>query len=299
MTAAHCRGFPCPARPVAGINRGAVRSPAAGRDRRAAVNPGGVPAPGCVQGHCFPQDHTWVTTTSSGAPCRAHDRCGRTAWAASMIPFIFSFLHHNTQVDDNQRQPGRDDSRPGPLTVTARQQTGRSHPGRWRNNRPEGANTAVARTTPQRIRRRRSTTHERDQRNHALWGRARPPPGHGEVGFCPVSLGDWLELCRQAGVPHVPAEKICELLREDCLSFDAPGEHRERLRAAFQEMERARLPGRMMRFDYCAGLDIKSSLAQGEAGVPARVPPGSNWTIPGLSTSSSSTPGPGPGRRSG
>ena len=92
----------------------------------------------------------------------------------------------------------------------------------------------------------------------------RPPPGHGDEGFCPVSLGDWLELCRQAGVPHVPAEKICELLREDCLSFDAPGERQERLRAAFQEMERARLPGRMMRFDYCAGLDIKSSLAQGE-----------------------------------
>ena len=65
-------------------------------------------------------------------------------------------------------------------------------------------------------------------------------------------------------MPHVPAEKICELLREDCLSFDAPGEHRERLRAAFQEMERARLPGRMMRFDYCAGLEIKSSLSLGE-----------------------------------
>ena len=24
--------------------------------------------PGCVQGHCFPQGHTCVTTTSSGAP---------------------------------------------------------------------------------------------------------------------------------------------------------------------------------------------------------------------------------------
>ena len=91
-----------------------------------------------------------------------------------------------------------------------------------------------------------------------------PMPEEGKGRFCPVSLGDWLELCRQAGMPHVPAEKICELLREDCLSFDVPGDHHERLRAAFQEMEKARLPGHMMRFDYCASLDIKSSLAQGE-----------------------------------
>ena len=95
-------------------------------------------------------------------------------------------------------------------------------------------------------------------------GDAMPRAEEAEDRFCPISLGDWMELCRQAGVPHVPTEKICELLREDCLSFDVPGDHHERLRAAFQEMERARLPGRMMRFDYCAGLEIKSSLAQGE-----------------------------------
>ena len=65
-------------------------------------------------------------------------------------------------------------------------------------------------------------------------------------------------------MPHVTAEKICELLREDCLSFDVPGERQERLRAAFQEMGKARLPGHMMRFDYCASLETKSSLSQGE-----------------------------------
>ena len=43
-----------------------------------------------------------------------------------------------------------------------------------------------------------------------------------------------------------------------------PGDHQERLRAAFQEMEKARLPGHMMRFDYCASLEIKISLSQGE-----------------------------------
>ena len=65
-------------------------------------------------------------------------------------------------------------------------------------------------------------------------------------------------------MPHVPAEKICELLGEDCLKFDVPGDHQARLRAAFQEMEKARLPGHMMRFDYCASLEIKTSLSQGE-----------------------------------
>ena len=113
--------------------------------------------------------------------------------------------------------------------------------------------------------RRRSTTDERDRRNHARGSEPRLAAGReGPERFCPVSLGDWLELCRQAGVPHVTAEKICELLREDCLSFDVPGERQERLRAAFQEMGKARLPGHMMRFDYCASLETKSSLSQGE-----------------------------------
>ena len=95
-------------------------------------------------------------------------------------------------------------------------------------------------------------------------GSAMPRTEEAGGRFCPISLGDWLELCRQAGVPHVPAERICDLLRDDCLSFDVPGDHRERLRAAFREMERARLPGHMMRFDCCASLEVKISLSQGE-----------------------------------
>ena len=92
----------------------------------------------------------------------------------------------------------------------------------------------------------------------------RPVPEEGKGRFCPISLEDWLALCREADVPHVPAERICELLREDCMHFDVPGDHQERLRAAFQEMEKARLPGHMMRFDYCSSLEIKISLSDGE-----------------------------------
>ena len=82
--------------------------------------------------------------------------------------------------------------------------------------------------------------------------------------FCPISLGDWLDLCRQAGIPHVPARKVTTLLREDCLSFDTRGEHQDRLKAAFQEMSAAEQHLHMMRFDCCASLEVKYHMSKGE-----------------------------------
>ena len=38
--------------------------------------------------------------------------------------------------------------------------------------------------------------------------------------FCPTSLTDWLELCRRAKVPHVPAEPVTTINR---LELGAPG----------------------------------------------------------------------------
>ena len=81
--------------------------------------------------------------------------------------------------------------------------------------------------------------------------------------FCPISLGDWLDLCRKTGIPHVGAEKAATLLREDCLSFDTQGEHQERLRKAFLNIEAAKQRFHMMRFDCCSGLEVKHQLAQG------------------------------------
>ena len=79
--------------------------------------------------------------------------------------------------------------------------------------------------------------------------------------FSPISLGDWLALCQKTGVPHVPAEKIATLLREDSLSFDTEGEHQERLRQAFTFIQNAYKPFHMARFDCCASLDIKANMA--------------------------------------
>ena len=73
------------------------------------------------------------------------------------------------------------------------------------------------------------------------WRPTRGRPGEGSTAcptggpddFCPVSLGDWLELCRQAQVPHVAAEKVTEIRRDDYLMFDTQGPHRDRLEAAW------------------------------------------------------------------
>lgn len=81
--------------------------------------------------------------------------------------------------------------------------------------------------------------------------------------FCPVSLEDWLQVCKEAKVPTVPATRIAAMGREDYLSFDSPGEHQDRLRAAMREVEAALQPGHMLRFDCCAPIETKSRLARG------------------------------------
>ena len=82
--------------------------------------------------------------------------------------------------------------------------------------------------------------------------------------FCPVSLGDWIKLCQQHGVPHVPAEQVARVIREDCLYFETPGEHQQRLSDQWQKMEEAQLDRHMLRMDFASTLEIKISLSKGE-----------------------------------
>ena len=81
--------------------------------------------------------------------------------------------------------------------------------------------------------------------------------------FCPVSLGDWLELCRRAQVPHVPAERVGEVRRDDYLMFDTPGPHRDRLEAVWESIQAARLDHHMMRLDCCSDAEVKYQLSRG------------------------------------
>ena len=78
-----------------------------------------------------------------------------------------------------------------------------------------------------------------------------------------VSLGDWLEVCRRANVPSVPAYQIAALRKDDVLSFDVEGEHQERLAREFSKIRGEAYGISMLRFDCCASLDVKSALANG------------------------------------
>ena len=82
--------------------------------------------------------------------------------------------------------------------------------------------------------------------------------------FRTVSLGDWLDLAREAKVPHVPATAICEVSVEDILNYDTDGPHRARLDKAWKEMAAAARPGTMFRWDCCASDDLKYLMAQGD-----------------------------------
>ena len=83
------------------------------------------------------------------------------------------------------------------------------------------------------------------------------------ANFCPVSLTDWLELCRKAGVPHVPAENIATIQAQDWLMFDTPGEHHDRLAQVQREIASKLKPEHMLRYDFCAPLETKVRLARG------------------------------------
>ena len=66
-----------------------------------------------------------------------------------------------------------------------------------------------------------------------------------QENFCPISLGNWLDLCRRAEVPHVPAAQVTEVLRDDYLAFDTEGEHRSPTGAGLEGQSRP--PGRTTR----------------------------------------------------
>ena len=82
--------------------------------------------------------------------------------------------------------------------------------------------------------------------------------------FNPYSLGDWLAACTRARVPFVSAEHIATIETHDILHFDTPGPHQQRLNDAWEEIDRAKKPGHMLRWDICTNLHLKSRLAHGQ-----------------------------------
>ena len=82
--------------------------------------------------------------------------------------------------------------------------------------------------------------------------------------FCPVSLGDWLEVCQRAGVPAIAAQQVAEVRKTDYLNWTDDGPVRERLMAAYGKMRDFAASDYMMRYDCCSSTDVKAALAHGK-----------------------------------
>ena len=103
------------------------------------------------------------------------------------------------------------------------------------------------------------------------------PDTPGSRRFCPLSLSDWLSLCAELGVPHVPGEVVAAFSRYDALRYgrgitgaadpiDAVIAATDRVDAVIAAANRsaAASPGYMLRADYAAPAYIKVCLSAGE-----------------------------------
>ena len=112
-----------------------------------------------------------------------------------------------------------------------------------------------------------------------------------QENFCPVSLGDWLNLCRRAEVPHVPATQVTEVLRDDYLAFDTEGEHRARMGQLWKTIQSARKDNQMMRLDCCTDEEVKYRMSR-ETAVDSSRRSGASYSVTcGASTWSTSIHG--------
>ena len=109
------------------------------------------------------------------------------------------------------------------------------------------------------------STHARSVMNAVR--NANSPNAADESRFCPVSLGDWLRLCGEIGIPYVPARNVTQIDKDDYLNFETPGEHRERLSTALRAIHDAAQSESqkrtMMRFDPCSPMTVKYALSVG------------------------------------
>ena len=85
-----------------------------------------------------------------------------------------------------------------------------------------------------------------------------------QEGFNIFALGDWLELCRDAQVPYLPAEKMATTDLEFLLRWDEHPDDPE-ITAFFDTVEAAKQPFTMLRWDACAPEFIKHRLSKGQA----------------------------------
>ena len=83
--------------------------------------------------------------------------------------------------------------------------------------------------------------------------------------FCPLALGDWLDVCRSAAVPFVPAEHVTDFETADLQRFEQAGPHQARLAAAWDALEAVKEVDTMLRWDLCSSYAVKVALSAGQA----------------------------------
>ena len=81
-------------------------------------------------------------------------------------------------------------------------------------------------------------------------------------GFNIVSLDAWLKLAAQCHIPHVPAEKIATV-SVDTLLGEPNNPAQVKLMA---ELDAAKMPNTILRWDVCASYEVKASMSAGRCG---------------------------------
>ena len=99
-----------------------------------------------------------------------------------------------------------------------------------------------------------------EQANHRAQHRQRPGPDAMNV----ISLGAWLRLTEQLGIPSIPAMQITSIPISDIWPiFDGQPPASNEGRAAFAALGEAGLPHTILRWDCCAGYEVKYRLGTG------------------------------------
>ena len=80
-------------------------------------------------------------------------------------------------------------------------------------------------------------------------------------GFNLVSLGAWIDLANELGIPHVPAVRIAEIALDDL--FEECETEVNRFYASIAQAER---PRHMVRWDCCSPLEVKANISAGDIG---------------------------------
>ena len=83
-----------------------------------------------------------------------------------------------------------------------------------------------------------------------------------------ISLGAWLDVCREAHVPYVEAKKVASISKDILLGAEETwGDNEPEEVGHFKkDMKEARLPNTMFRWDCCAPFDVKAELSKGFSG---------------------------------